>query len=55
LTEASVAEDVERIVVEELSAGIVDATSEHSNRDRLADANIAICTAWNHFLADTET
>jgi hypothetical protein len=55
LTEARVAEDVERIVVEELQRWYGRRHFRTLDRDRLADATIAICTAWNHFLAETES
>jgi hypothetical protein len=54
LTEARIAEDVERIVLEELQRWYGRHHVRTVDRDRLADATIAICTAWNHFLADTE-
>jgi len=53
LREARVADDVERIVLEEFHRwyGRRRLTINH---DRLADATIAICTAWNRFLAATQ-
>ena len=55
LHEARIADDVERIVLEELHRwygcrGL--ATLDH---DRLADATIAICTVWNDFLDDIQS
>ncbi len=55
LHEARVADDGERIVLEELQLGYGRPPLTTLDRDRLADATIAICTAWNHFLADAES
>jgi hypothetical protein len=53
LREARVADDVERIVLEELHRwyGRRRLTIDD---DRLADATIAICTVWNRFLTATQ-
>ena len=52
LNEAHVAEDVERIVLEELQRWYGRRHFGTLDRDRLADATIAICTAWNRFLEE---
>jgi hypothetical protein len=53
LREAQVADDVVRIVLEELHCWYGRRRCTVDN-DRLAAATIAICTVWNRFLADTE-
>jgi hypothetical protein len=55
LNEAHLAEDVERIVLEELQRWYGRRHFGTLDRDRLADATIAICTVWNHFLGDAES
>jgi hypothetical protein len=50
LRAARVAEDVEQIVLEELRRWYGRRRLANQDPDRLADATIAICTAWNHFL-----
>jgi len=50
LSEARVAEDVEQIVLEELRRWYGRRRLANQDPDRLADATIAICSAWNHFL-----
>jgi hypothetical protein len=50
LREARVAEDVEQIVLEELRRWYGRRRLANQDPDRLADATIAICSAWNHFL-----
>ena len=50
---ARVADDVERIVLEELRRGYGLRRLITIDGDRLAYATIAICTVWNRFLADT--
>jgi hypothetical protein len=54
LRKACVADDVERIVLEELRRWYGRRGIATLDRDLLADAAIAICTVWNHFLSDTE-
>jgi len=51
LREARLADDVEQIVLEELRRWYGRRRLANYDPDRLADATIAICTAWNHFLA----
>jgi hypothetical protein len=53
LREACLADDVERILLEEFHRWYGRRRLTLDN-DRLADATIAICTLWNRFLADTE-
>jgi hypothetical protein len=55
LREARVADDVERIVLEELRRWYGRRSLAALDRDRLADATIAICTVWNRFLAEAES
>ena len=50
LREARVAEDVEQIVLDELRRWYGRRPLAKQDPDRLADATIAICSAWNHFL-----
>ena len=54
LYEARVADDVERIVLEELHRWYGRRRLITIDGDRLADATIAICVEWNHFLANTQ-
>ena len=54
LNEARVAEDVEQIVLEELQRWYGRRHFATLDRDRLADATIAICTVWNRFLTDAD-
>lgn len=55
LREARIADDVERIVLEELHRWYGRRRLASLDRDRLTDATIAICSAWNHFLGDAES
>ncbi len=50
LREARVAEDVEQIVLQELRRWYGRRRQANQDPDRTADATIAICVAWNHFL-----
>ena len=50
LREARTADDVEQIVLEELRRWYGRRWLANHDPDRLADATIAICSAWNHFL-----
>jgi hypothetical protein len=50
LREARIADDVEQIVLEELRRWYGRRRLANLDPDRLADATIAICSAWNHFL-----
>jgi hypothetical protein len=50
LREARIADDVEQIVLEELQRWYGRPKLAHLDSERLADATIAICAAWNHFL-----
>ena len=50
LREARIADDVEQIVIEELRRWYGRRRLANLDQDRLADATIAICSAWNHFL-----
>jgi hypothetical protein len=54
MREARVAEDVERIVLEELNRWYGRRQLATLDRQRLADATIAICKVWNQFLSDPE-
>jgi hypothetical protein len=54
MREARVADDVERIVLEELQRWYGRRQFAALDRERLADATIAICTVWNQFLSDAE-
>ena len=50
LREARVAEDVEQIVLQELRRWYGRRRLANQDPERLTDATIAICSAWNHFL-----
>ena len=50
LQEARVAEDVEQIVLQELRRWYGRRRLANQDPDRIADATIAICRAWNRFL-----
>jgi hypothetical protein len=50
LRDARFAEDVERIVQQELRRWYGSRHMAHEDPERLARATIAICSAWNHFL-----
>jgi hypothetical protein len=50
LRDARIADDVEQIVLEELRRWYGRRRLAKLNPERLADATIAICSAWNHFL-----
>ena len=50
LREARTADDVEQIVLEELRRWHGRRRLANQDPDGLADATIASCTAWNHFL-----
>jgi hypothetical protein len=50
LREARIADDVEQIVLEELQRWYGRRKLAHLDPERLADATIAICAAWNRFL-----
>jgi len=50
LREARVAEDVEQIVLQELRRWYGRRRLANQDPDRIADATIAICHAWNRFL-----
>jgi hypothetical protein len=50
LREARVAEDVEQIVLQELRRWYGRRRLANQDPDRIADATIAICRAWNRFL-----
>jgi hypothetical protein len=50
LREARVADDVEQIIQQELSRWYGRRSLSNLDQERLADATIAICSAWNHFL-----
>jgi len=54
MREARIADDVESIVLEELNRWYGRRQLAALDRQRLADATIAICTAWNQFLSDAE-
>ena len=51
LRDARVAEDVEQIVLQELRRWYGRRRLANQDPDRIADATIAICRAWNRFLA----
>ncbi|MBV9322197.1 MAG: hypothetical protein JO352_00245 [Chloroflexi bacterium] len=55
LREARVAEDVEQIIEQELRRWYGRRRFSNLNPDRLTDATIAICSAWNHFLEVSAT
>jgi hypothetical protein len=50
LRQARLADDVEQIVIEELRRWYGRRRLANLDPDRLTDATIAICSAWNHFL-----
>jgi len=50
LREARIADDVEQIVLEELQRWYGRRRLANLDPERLTDATIAICSAWNHFL-----
>jgi hypothetical protein len=50
LREARMAEDVEQIVLDELRRWYGRRRLANQDPERLTDATIAICSAWNHFL-----
>lgn len=50
LRDARIADDVEQIVLEELHRWYGRRRLANLDPERLTDATIAICTAWNHFL-----
>jgi hypothetical protein len=50
LREARTADDVEQIVLEELRRWYGRRRLANQDPERVADATIAICSAWNHFL-----
>ena len=50
LREARVAEDVEQIVLQELRRWYGRRRLANQDPDRITDATIAICHAWNRFL-----
>ena len=50
LREARTADDVEQIVLEELRRWYGRRRLANHDPGRVADATIAICCAWNHFL-----
>jgi hypothetical protein len=50
LRQARVAEDVEQIVLQELQRWYGRRRLANQDPDRVTDATIAICSAWNHFL-----
>ena len=50
LREARIADDIEQIVLEELLRWYGRRQLANLDPERLTDATIAICTAWNHFL-----
>jgi hypothetical protein len=51
LHDARLAEDVEQILLEELRRWYGRRALAHRDPDRLTRATIAICAAWNRFLA----
>ncbi len=50
LREARLADDVEQIIQQEVRRWYGGRRLAHQDPERLADATIAICRAWNHFL-----
>jgi hypothetical protein len=50
LRDARIADDVEQIILEELRRWYGRRRLANLNPERLTDATIAICSAWNHFL-----
>jgi hypothetical protein len=53
LRDARSAEDVEQIIQEELRRWYGRRRMAHLDPERLTDATIGICTAWNRFLDAT--
>jgi hypothetical protein len=53
LREARLADDVEQIIQQELRRWYGRRRLAHQDPERLTDATIAICRAWNTFLSDT--
>jgi hypothetical protein len=51
LREARIADDIEQIILEELRRWYGRRRLASLDQERLTDATIAICSAWNHFLA----
>jgi hypothetical protein len=50
LRDARTADDVEQIVLEELRRWYGRRRLANQDPERVTDATIAICSAWNHFL-----
>jgi hypothetical protein len=50
LREARIADDVEQIIQQELRRWYGRRRLAHYDPERLTDATIGICRAWNHFL-----
>jgi len=50
LRDARIADDVEQIILEELRRWYGRRRLASLDPERLTDATIAICSAWNHFL-----
>ena len=50
LPDARTADDVEQIVLEELRRWYGRRRLANLDPERLTDATIAVCSAWNHFL-----
>src|SRR6266542_2970195 len=55
LRDARIADDVEQIVLEELRRWYGRCRLANLDPERLTDATIAICTAWNRFLDVSST
>jgi len=53
LREARLADDVEQLIQQELRRWYGRRRLGHQDPERLTDATIAICRAWNTFLRDT--
>jgi hypothetical protein len=53
LREARLPDDVEHIIQQELRRWYGRRRLAHQDPERLTDATIAICRAWNHFLEVT--
>jgi hypothetical protein len=53
LREARLPDDVEQIIQQELRRWYGRRRLAHQHPERLTDATIAICRAWNHFLEVT--
>ncbi len=53
LREARLPDDVEQIIQQELRRWCGRRRLAHQDPERLTDATIAICRAWNHFLEVT--